>query len=117
MKFKDNYSSEITELTVMKDGADILEDIVKDSAAMKSGYTLYDHNDNTYVMTTEQIEWWKRIALELSDDIAEAGRLSEKYGEVAVNKILAEELNDFSVSKLHSLYNKAFDRISDELGK
>ena len=117
MKFKDNYSAAITDISVMKDGCDLLEKLVLSSTALKGGYTVVDYNEHTYIMTTEQIDWWKRIADELTADLEKVDKLTDKYGEVAVNKVLAEEINYDSVSKLHSLYEKAFARIEAELGK
>ena len=117
MKFKDNYSAVITDISVMKDGCDLLEKLVLSSTAAKGGYTVVDYNEHTYIMTTEQIDWWKRIADELTADLEKVDELTDKYGEVEVNKVLAEEINYDSVSKLHSLYEKALSRIEAELGK
>lgn len=117
MKFKDNYSAAITDISVMKDGCDLLEKLVLSSTALKGGYTVVDYNEHTYIMTTEQIDWWKCIADELTADLEKVDELTDKYGEVAVNKVLAEEINYDSVSKLHSLYEKALSRIEAELGK
>jgi len=76
----------------------------------------YDRESGEYRMTQEEYDWWADYLKTAQADYDEGQALRAKYGD-DVAAIIAEELQDeHDLDCEHDDYQRAFERIREELG-
>lgn len=92
IKIKETGEKKSLSIIDQKSGIDFTVDFIGNSGALADGRFVYDHEEELYVCSQAEYEWWRDTIVEEENASAYADRLKEEYSDDEEKLALIDEI-------------------------